>query len=186
MSQSTHNLCVTEHTHFVCHRAHTFGLSQSTHSPCVTEQVDMGWLRLVGVLEWGVSYAGYSFFYKAFLQKRPIILCVTEHTHFMCDRAGRYWHVWLSTSSWGGRHWAGWMSAPEHTHFMCHRAGRYWMATMSRLLKMRCLVCSRLPIVATPYWHVWRESFMCVIWLVHVCKRDLWIFKKDLWFWGAY
>jgi len=34
----------------------------------------MGWLRLVGSLEVQVFFAEYSLFYRALLQKRPIIL----------------------------------------------------------------------------------------------------------------
>jgi len=34
----------------------------------------MGWLRLVGSLKLKVSFAEYHLFYKALLQKRPIIL----------------------------------------------------------------------------------------------------------------
>jgi len=34
----------------------------------------MGWLRLVGSLELQVSFAEYRLFYRALLQKRPIIL----------------------------------------------------------------------------------------------------------------
>jgi len=34
----------------------------------------MGWLRLVGSLKLYVSFAGYSLFYRALLQKRPMIL----------------------------------------------------------------------------------------------------------------
>jgi len=34
----------------------------------------MGWLRLVGSLELQVSFAEYRLFYKALLQKRPVIL----------------------------------------------------------------------------------------------------------------
>ena len=35
---------------------------------------DMGWLRLVGSLKLQVSFAEYRLFYRALLQKRPIIL----------------------------------------------------------------------------------------------------------------
>jgi len=35
---------------------------------------DMGWLRLVGSLKLYVSFAEYRLFYRALLQKRPIIL----------------------------------------------------------------------------------------------------------------
>ena len=34
----------------------------------------MGWLRLVGSLKLHVSFAEYRLFYKALLQKRPVIL----------------------------------------------------------------------------------------------------------------
>ena len=34
----------------------------------------MGWLQLVGSLKLQLSFAEYSLFYKALLQKRPIIL----------------------------------------------------------------------------------------------------------------
>jgi len=36
-------------------------------------QSAIGWLRLVGSLKLQVSFAEYSLFYRAFLQKRPII-----------------------------------------------------------------------------------------------------------------
>ena len=35
--------------------------------------VNMGWLRLVGSLKLWVSFAEYSLFYRALLQKRPTI-----------------------------------------------------------------------------------------------------------------
>ena len=34
---------------------------------------DMGWLRLVGFCKLYVSFAEYSLFYRALLQKRPMI-----------------------------------------------------------------------------------------------------------------
>ena len=37
------------------------------------QKMTMGWLRLVGSLKWWVSFAEYSLFYRALLQKRPII-----------------------------------------------------------------------------------------------------------------
>jgi len=44
----------------------------------------MGWLRLVGSLKLQVSFAEYSLFYRALLQKRPIILSIllTEATPY--------------------------------------------------------------------------------------------------------
>jgi len=43
-----------------------------TYYICVA--TDMGWLRLVGSLKLQVFFAEYSLFYRALLQKRPIIL----------------------------------------------------------------------------------------------------------------
>jgi len=40
----------------------------------IGDAVIMGWLRLVGCLKSQVSFAEYSFFYRAFWQKRPAIL----------------------------------------------------------------------------------------------------------------
>jgi len=41
---------------------------------CVRETTAMGCLRLVGALKFQVSFAEYTLFYRALLQKRPIIL----------------------------------------------------------------------------------------------------------------
>jgi len=38
--------------------------------------IDMGWLRLVGSIKLQVSFAEYRLFYRALLQKRPIILSI--------------------------------------------------------------------------------------------------------------
>jgi len=38
------------------------------------EVLDMGWLRLVGSIKLYVSFAEYCLFYRALLQKRPIIV----------------------------------------------------------------------------------------------------------------
>ena len=41
---------------------------------CICVRQHMGWLRLVGSIKLWVSFAEYHLFYRAFLQKRPIIL----------------------------------------------------------------------------------------------------------------
>jgi len=41
---------------------------------CRVAKTHMGWLRLVGSLKLYVTFAEYSLFYRALLQKRPIIL----------------------------------------------------------------------------------------------------------------
>jgi len=58
---------VMSHTNESCH----IYLTQMSR---VTYKCIMGWLRLVGSLKLCVSFAEYSFFYRALLQKRPMIL----------------------------------------------------------------------------------------------------------------
>jgi len=55
----------------------TFQIHSYAHSLGI--QCDMGWLRLVGSIKKQVSFAEYSLFYRALLQKRPIFL--KEPTH---------------------------------------------------------------------------------------------------------
>ena len=53
----------------------------------IAARADMGWLRLVGSLKLHVSFAEYSLFYRALLQKRPIILrsLLLEATPYMYE-----------------------------------------------------------------------------------------------------
>jgi len=52
----------------------------------------MGWLRSVGSIKLYVSFAEYFLFYRALLQKRPIILSIllTEATHRAARRHLQY------------------------------------------------------------------------------------------------
>jgi len=46
---------------------------------CVMSHTGMGWLRSVGSIKLYVSFAEYRLFYRALLQKRPVILF--NHVH---------------------------------------------------------------------------------------------------------
>ena len=59
-------LCDTSHIRM----SHVTYINESCH----TYEWDMGWLQLVGSLKSYVSFAEYSLFYSALLQKSPIIL----------------------------------------------------------------------------------------------------------------
>jgi len=48
-------------------------LGRSFYQACIYLLHDMGWLRLVGSLKLQVSFAEYRLFYRALLQKRPVI-----------------------------------------------------------------------------------------------------------------
>jgi len=54
----------------------------------------MGWLRLVGSLKIWVSFAEYCLFYRAFLQKRPLIL-----RSLLIEATPYVWHdsfIWVT------------------------------------------------------------------------------------------
>jgi len=64
----------------------------------------LGWLRLVGSLKWKVSLAEYSLFYRALLQKRPVILrslliVATPYLPYECCylRYGWTYVQWVAT-----------------------------------------------------------------------------------------
>ena len=44
------------------------------YSHCIESKLSSGWLRLVGSLKWYLSFSEYSLFYRALLQKRPVII----------------------------------------------------------------------------------------------------------------
>ena len=61
-------------------------------TPCC---LPMGWLRLVGSLKLQVSLAEYSLFYRALLQKRPMIL------RSLLIVANSYYECFCSLTLWG-------------------------------------------------------------------------------------
>jgi len=69
----TLSLSLTTHTHTHTY-IHDVIRSHRTRRICAWMNRDMGWLQLVGSLKLQFSFAEYSFFYRALLQKRPIIL----------------------------------------------------------------------------------------------------------------
>ena len=61
--------------HFMCvSYIHATVSSHKNDTRHTSNEVYMGWLRLVGSLKLQVSFAEYRLFYRALLQKRPIIL----------------------------------------------------------------------------------------------------------------
>jgi len=55
--------------------------------PLIELIATMGWLRFVGTLKLQVSIGEYTLFYRALLQKRPIILIVaTPYEQSIVDR----------------------------------------------------------------------------------------------------
>ena len=65
---------------------------------------DMGWLRLVGSSKFQVSFAEYSLFYRALVQKRPIILrslliVATPYVLLICHIRTNHCYVFASMSA---------------------------------------------------------------------------------------
>jgi len=142
---------------------------------CVTLPLDMKWLRLVGSLELSVSFAEYSLFYRALLQKRRImlrslliiatpyhsytlgtvyayawhdsIICVARRFH-TCDMTHSYvWHDSFICVTW-----------LIHMCYMTHAPVRH-----------DSFICEILPvhICGMSRSCMWHDSCICVIWLVH-------------------
>jgi len=65
-------------------------LQRYTYNVCIYNidmgwlNIDMGWLRLVGSSKSQVSFAEYSLFYRALLQKRPIVWSIKKYA-WACD-----------------------------------------------------------------------------------------------------
>jgi len=83
-----------------CHgwTSHVTCTSQLTvSSETLTSLTSMGWLRLLGSLKLQVSYVEYGLFYRALLQKKPIILrsLLTEATPYMSHESSHIIRVSL-------------------------------------------------------------------------------------------
>jgi len=59
-----------------CTHAHLVGTTVARSLPLLASTVGLGWLRSVGSIKLYVSLAEYRLFYRALLQKRPIILSI--------------------------------------------------------------------------------------------------------------
>ena len=77
LEMKTHHVSMMSMQHTATHcntLQHTAKSVVKSCSPLLKGPLDMGWLRLVGSFKLQVSFAEYSLFYRALLQKRPIIL----------------------------------------------------------------------------------------------------------------
>jgi len=65
-------ICINVYVHAYMYILHTYYI----HTHVYWQVHTMGWLRLVRSIKLQVSFAEYSLFYRALLQKRPIILSI--------------------------------------------------------------------------------------------------------------
>jgi len=87
----------------------------------------MGWLQLVGSIKLQVSFAEYSLFYRALLQKRPIIFSIlltqaTPYVTYEEAMSHESLHIWRSQLTWVMSHCEWVMS---HVNEACHTWMRY-------------------------------------------------------------
>jgi len=92
----------------------------------------MGWLRLVGSIKLPVSFAEYCLFYRALLQKRPVIVSIllTKSTRYQCvyvvthvNSTDALIYEWFMTKS------SSW-----HTHHVCDTHMK-WLSTLPTRLR---------------------------------------------------
>jgi len=162
----------------------------------------MGWLRLVGSFKLYVSFAEYSLFYRALLQKRPVIwshLLIVATPYFAQSRVKS--HIWMSHVTRMNESWllidAGmnyyWClythlrSAPGSWQFHLQRvASRHvcvrgwpWYYSGLNASFICLLICATwlIHVCGMTHSYVWHDSLRCVTWLIHMCDMthlDVW------------
>jgi len=117
---------------------------------CRMHSTYMGWLQLVGSLKLQISCAEYTLFYRALLQKRPIIL----RSLVVAATAYEY----MCTYSYAAK-----VARPRNTQ---DSNSSVYMRTHTHIR-----ACTH---TYTPHTRVWHDSFICVTWLIHLCDVHTW------------
>jgi len=106
----------------------------------------MGWLRLVGSIKWQVPFAEYCLFYRALLQKRPIILrsLLTEATTYTCSNVSSLLYV-LNLWKWI------WCTTFVETDLMYYICGK-WFDVLHWCYLIECM--RRAEFVESDVWDV--------------------------------
>ena len=129
----------------------------------VSLEYDMGWLRLVASLNLQVSFAEYRLFYRALLQKRPMILrslliVAIPYHFFMCD----VWRSHVTYEKVMSRMKESW-SVKELHHIwwnMTLSYGTWLLCTWhDSLIRLSCAWHDFPPFLARLH-HVWHDSFI--------------------------
>ena len=191
MSHVTHmNESCHTHEWVVSHtwmsRATHMNESCHTHEYVMSE-TGMGWLRLVGSFKSHVSFAEYSLFYRALLQKRPIIwrsLLIVATPYFAQSRVKS--HIGMSHVTRMNESWLLIHAERFIIHAYTHTCGVNQVVRNSIFNGLHHGICvceggrgtiqvwRRLSYV---YSYVRHDSFMCVAWLIHMCDMthlDVW------------
>jgi len=146
----------------------------------------MGWLRLVGSFKLQVSFAEYSLFCQALLQKRPVILrslLIVAIPHVWVRYTSVTWYVWerhilvtisygvinLFTYEWVTSHI--WMSHVTHVNNSCHAYIYVW----ERHTSVTWYVWERHALVTISYGVIKAFTYERVtshIWISHVTHMN--------------
>jgi len=113
----------------------------------------MGWLRLVCSSNLQVSFAEYSLFYKALLQKRPVIV-MTLRVVATPYRSVRRFHLWNRVFIFV--YW--------RIH-ICGMTCPYVCTDVFIFVQWRIHMCVLM------YSYLWNDMSVCVCWLVFVERR---------------
>ena len=147
------------HTHQIHTLAmHTHVLSYIPHMRLTYAHIAMcivGWLRLVGSLKSHVSFAGYSLFYRALLQKRPIILIYVP----IGMRSSLHLHSGMRTG------WRRLIGSPKLQIIFLKRATKYRALLLKMTYKDKGSYGSSPPCISL-HLHI-RYAHTCVV--VCVC-----------------
>ena len=148
-------------------------LQRYTYNVCIYNidmgwlNIDMGWLRLVGSSKSQVSFAEYSLFYRALLQKRPIVWSIKKYAWAcdVCQQIQMCTDTWFCTkNSWHQK--AISCAAPENMYISMHsmwemylRMRKYMISHKKKKLWLQKAISKRS---AWKFVHACATCFNCV------------------------
>jgi len=139
----------------------------------------MGWLRLVGSLKLEVSFAEYHLFYRALLQKRPIILrsLLTKATPYLHRKSSlqkssfRLKFLFCHRKYWFDNLRSGFCNTKDLSTM-------HWTVLFFRIWhRKRSLVKTEFPMNIWLYTHE-RYEYMTIYTWIHDCM-NIWLWKHE-------
>jgi len=115
---------------------HKYRFGNTDKSVCISH-FGMGWLRLLGFLQWWVSFAELRFFYRSLLQKRPRILRSLLIVATLYLRMSRVECESVRLDKYICRHVHMCRSADFH-RWICISHGVFWDVCISRMWICTC------------------------------------------------
>jgi len=137
---------------------------------CTSHRCDMGLLRLVGFLKAYVSFAEYRLFYRALLQKRPIILrsLLIEVTPYDVLRSVTWLIERRDMTVWEMCLYNAHCNTLCNAH--CNTHCNTWGIRVVETLIEKCDMT---------HWEEWHGSLRDVSWLIEPCEKTHWAMRRD-------